>query len=122
MRFFKDTVTLELTKLTSSNYKINTSNTLEDNWIRVVEEVELQVEKNQREYKVVCYHTGIIDDENNSDSYVIRVYCLGKEIGMTDVDSNGNSYDEGLRLDDEELELAIMDTLFNQVQPIIEPF
>lgn len=113
MKFVRGTVTLELTKLITDLYYI------EDELVRVTDTVKLEVSKYEKHYTVECYRTG---DVNLQDSYVVKVYFKGEEIGTTDVDSEGGSYDNGLSLEDEEIENAIMDILFNDIQPIVEPF
>ena len=71
-------------------------------------------------------------DVEDSDSYVIRVYDNEKgftsnsfeykhEIAMSDVDSTGSIYDNGLQLEDKVVEQAIMDVLFGD-KGIVIPF
>ena len=43
------------------------------------------------------------------------------EISYTDVDSSGNMYDNGLQLEDTEVEEAIMEVLFGE-KPLVTPF
>lgn len=99
--------------------------------IEYVSEVKLEVTHNDKKYYVNCYALDVTED---GDSYVIRVYdstdgmditdinwLNHHEISYTDVDSTGSMYDNGLRLEDEDVEEAIMDVLFGD-NPLIIPF
>lgn len=103
---------------------------LDEEDVEIVDEVQMQVISKDMQYWVECYYTG--DNEEGSDSYVIRVYDdergLGNsllsgdcQIAVSDVDSGGNSYDRGLELKDTKVEEAIMETLFGE-DGIIIPF
>lgn len=100
---------------------------LEEGTKEVTDEVKLKVCTKEKPYYVECYAL----DVEESDSYVIRVYDNEKgftsnsfeyehEIAMSDVDSHGGVYDD-LRLEDKEVEQAIMDVLFGD-KGIIIPF
>lgn len=99
--------------------------------INFVSEVKLKVTHKGKEYYVNCYTLDVAED---GDSYVVRVYdsidgmditdinWLNKhEISYTDVDSGGNMYDNGLQLEDTEVEEAIMEVLFGE-KPLIVAF
>lgn len=102
---------------------------LEEDTKEVTDEVKFKVCTKEKSYYVKCYAL----DVEESDSYVIRVYDNEKgftsnsfeyehEIAMSDVDSTGNMYDDGLRLENKEVEQAIMDVLFAGDKPLIIPF
>lgn len=99
--------------------------------INFVSEVKLKVTHKDKEYYVDCYTLDVVED---GDSYVIRVYDTTDgmnfadinwsnehEISWSDVDSSGSMYDNGLQLEDTEVEEAIMEVLFGK-DGIIIPF
>ena len=95
--------------------------------IEFVAEVQLKVSHNNTEYYVECYCL----DVEESDNYVIRVYDDKRginsntdkyQITMSDVDSSGTIYDEGLQLEDKDVEKAIMKVLFTGDKPLVTPF
>ena len=99
--------------------------------INFVSEVKLKVTHKGKEYYVNCYTLDVTED---GDSYVVRVYdstdgmditdinwLNEHEISYTDVDSSGSMYDNGLQLEDEVVEEAIMEALFGE-DGIIIPF
>lgn len=99
--------------------------------IVITDSVQMEVKHNNNTYYTECYYTG--DNEEGSDSYVIRVYDdergLGNsllsgdcQIAVSDVDSSGNCYDRGLGLKDTEVEEAIMEVLFGGDKPVIVAF
>lgn len=101
---------------------------LEEDTEEVTDEVKFKVCTKEKPYYVECYAL----DVEESDSYVIRVYDNEKgftsnsiadkyQIAMSDVDSSGSIYDNGLQLEDEVVEQAIMDVLFGD-KGIIIPF
>lgn len=101
---------------------------LEEGTEEVTDEVKFKVCTKEKPYYVECYAL----DVEESDSYVIRVYDnergLGNsllsgdcQIAVSDVDSTGSMYDNGLQLEDKEVEEAIMETLFGK-DGIIVPF
>ena len=102
---------------------------LEEDIVKVVDDVKLEVITKNKPYYVECYAL----DVEESDSYVIRVYDNEKGLGnsllygdcqiaVTDVDSSGNMYDNGLQLEDKAVEQAIMEVLFTGNKPLIIPF
>lgn len=102
---------------------------LEEGTEEITDEVKFKVCTKEKPYYVECYYTG--DEE--SDSYVIRVYDNEKGLGnsllygnhqiaVADVDSSGNMYDNGLQLEDEAVEQAIMEILFTGDKPLVIPF
>jgi hypothetical protein len=127
MYYNKNNVTIDVTEI--KNGKVVT-----EKYEQVITaETKLIVTHNNNKYYVNCYYTG--DYEEGSDSYVIRVYnstdgmditninWLNKhEISWSDVDSSGNCYDNGLRLEDNKVEEAIMEVLFAGDKPIIVAF
>lgn len=99
--------------------------------INFVSEVKLKVTHKDKEYYVDCYALDVVEV---GDSYVIRVYDTTDgmnfadinwsnehEISWSDVDSGGNMYDNGLQLEDTEVEEAIMEVLFGE-KPLIVAF
>lgn len=99
--------------------------------INFVSEVKLKVIHKNKEYYVNCYSLDVTED---GDSYVVRVYdstdgmditdinwLNEHEISYTDVDSTGSMYDNGLQLEDTEVEEAIMEVLFGE-KPLIVAF
>ena len=77
---------------------------------------KLKVCTKEKPYYVKCYYTG----NEKSSSYVIKVYDNEKGllydnhlIAVANVDSTGSTHDNSLQLEDEAVEQAIMDVLFN---------
>lgn len=98
--------------------------------IKFIDAAKFKVTHKDKEYYVDCYCL----DATESDSYVVRVYdstdgmditdinwLNEHEISFTDADSSGTVYDNGLQLEDEDVEKTIMDVLFGD-NPLIIPF
>ena len=126
MYYNKNNVTVDVTEIV--NGKVQT-----EEWEQVItEEAKLVVTHNNDKYYVNCYYTG--DHDEGSDTYAIRVY--DNEAGYNDFSSrdeheiadmylfsDGSSVaDEGLRLEDTEVEEAIMEVLFGGDKPVIVAF
>ena len=124
MYYNKNNVTVDVLKI------VNGKAPTEKEDIVITDTVHMEVKHGNNTYYAECYHTG---DEVTSDSYVIRVYDdergLGNsllygnhEIAVSDVDSSGGCYDDGLRLEDNKVEEAIMEVLFAGDKPLIVAF
>ena len=103
---------------------------LDEEDVKIIDNVEMQVISKDTQYWVTCYYVGDYTSDS-SDTYSIRVYnnyanlkSTSREGEIADMYlfSDGSSVaDEGLRLEDTEVEQAIMETLFGK-DGIIIPF
>lgn len=103
---------------------------LDEEDVKIIDNVEMQVISKDTQYWVTCYYVGDYTSDS-SDTYSIRVYDNYKSLKSTLSEdeiadmylfSDGSSIaDEGLRLEDEQVEQAIMETLFGK-DGIIIPF
>jgi hypothetical protein len=123
-------IAIDILEVQKENEKIEYDDGSAEN-IEYIGEVKLKVTHKDKEYYVNCYTLDVTED---GDSYVIRVYDSTEgmditdinwlnehEISWLDVDSTGSMYDNGLQLEDEEVEQTIMDVLFGD-KGIIIPF
>ena len=103
---------------------------LDDEDVKIIDNVEMQVISKDTQYWVTCYYVGDYTSDS-SDTYSIRVYdnyeslkstLSEDEIADMYLFSDGSSIaDEGLRLEDKQVEEAIMKVLFGK-DGIIIPF
>lgn len=123
-------ISIDILEVREDNEKIEYDDGSVEN-IEYIGEVKLKVTHKDKEYYVDCYTLDVVED---GDSYVIRVYDTTDgmnfadinwsnehEISWSDVDSTGSMYDNGLQLEDTEVEEAIMEVLFGD-KGIIIPF
>lgn len=100
---------------------------LEEEDVKIIDNVEMQVISKDTQYWVECYYTG------DHDIYVLRIYNRNNSkdtnitdeglLSVTDLDSCGNVNYVTLYEDiDTEVEQAIMDVLFAGDKPLIIPF